>query len=477
MSFRFHSRIFGCFLLLTLPTQAQAQEMIFPKLTDAKRIKGELVSADFIHRSGQFRSDKGELMEFSLLPYGVMKYRGAESDLRDVPLGTRLDFLLLPDADGKLTRLLTTEDGQSPDPEQLNKFREFTEKRGVAGWVDKTDAKTVTITLFSGDPVAYEAAYGALLAKGKDTNLCVSNDELRTWNPGVDGRKGSILELKKVPTDGFGSSGYQITVSVPTMLEGYRRGRIVRIFLSGWKAQDQFYGESLMGYGFGRMQNQDLIENVAKEYPEQFPFRTDYGNRDMSWYQLKEGVKPPPFSEHLVFGELIRADAKSQSGEFRMSGSGDLVTFTVHKPAILKHLGKNARFENLPANQRYRFHLYEDDKGNFTRVASISDDFSHQTANQITYRILSIGPDALHLAWQLPDVKDYNGDMQRPPDIGRSIVPIKSDTRVWKDTTVIKLADLKVDDIVRFNQTAELPGKPGAALDIWKLEAAVLSGK
>lgn len=286
---------FLCFLLL-LSSPLHAVELTFPKIEDAKRIHGELVSADFIHRSGQFRTEKGELMDFTMPPYAIMKYRGAEADMREVPLGAKMDSLMLPDG-----KLLTTDDGQKPDPEQQKKFREFTEKRGVAGWITKTEAKTVTVALFSGDPAFYESAYGQLLAKGKETKLCVANDELRTRNPGVDGERGSILDVQKLPTDRFGCSGYQITVSVSNMLEGFRRGRVVRIFLQGWKVQDQFYGESLMGYGFGRMQNQELVENVAKEYPEQFPFRTNYSNAQMPWYQLKDGVKPPPFAEHVVY--------------------------------------------------------------------------------------------------------------------------------------------------------------------------------
>ena len=116
-------RLLCSLLLLGLPLHAG--ELIFPKLEDAKRIHGELVSADFIHRSGQFRTEKGELIDFTMPPYAIMKYRGAEADLREVPLGTKMDFLMLPGG-----KLLTTEDGQNPDSEQQQKFRDFTEKRG-----------------------------------------------------------------------------------------------------------------------------------------------------------------------------------------------------------------------------------------------------------------------------------------------------------------------------------------------------------
>jgi len=449
-----------CLLLLSLPLCAI--DLSFPNLADAKRIHGELVSADFVHRSGQFRAEKGELIDFTMPPYAIMKYRGADADLRDVPLGSKMDFLMLPDG-----KLLTTGDSQKPDPEQQKKFREFTEKRGVAGWIDKTEAKTVTVTLFSGDPTFYESAYGELLAKGKTTKLCVANDELRTWNPGVDGESGTILDVKKRPTERFGTSGYQITVGVTNMLEGFRRGRVVRMFLAGWKVQDQFYGESLMGYGFARMLNQELIENVAKEYPDQFPFRTDYSNAHLPWYQLKDDVKPPLFSEHIVRGELIKVEAATSTGQFRTERTGEIVNFTLIPKPTLKHLGKDTQFAMLPLGQRYRFHCFQDAKSQFSCVTFISDEFSHITANATTARIVSIHSDKLYLAWMLPLVKDYNGDMQRAPDIAHSELRISQATRVWKDKQPIKLTELKPGDSLRFNVTSEQSGRPSVCTDLW----------
>jgi hypothetical protein len=458
-------RLLCSLLFLGLPLHAG--ELTFPKLEDARCIHGELVSADFIHRSGRFRTEKGDLIDFTMPPYAIMKYRGAESDLRDVPLGAKMDFLMLTDG-----KLLTTDDGQKPDLEQQKKFREFTEKRGVAGWITKTEAKTVTVALFSGDPAFYKSAYAELLAKGKTTKTCVANDELRTWNPGVDGEGGSILDVQKLPTDRFGSSGYQITVSVSNMLEGFRRGRVVRIFLQGWKVQDQFYGESLMGYGFGRMQNQELVENVAKEYPEQFPFRTDFSNAHLPWYQLKDDIKPPPFSEHLILGELVSADPKTGSGQFLTEKTGEPVNFTLIKKHTLKHLGKDTQFAKLPLGQRYRFHCYQDAKGHFTRVTFISDEFSHLAATATTARIVSIQSDKIHIAWQLPLVKDYNGDMQRPEPFGHRILLITGSTQVWKSDQPLNLTDLKPGDEFRLNLTTEQPGKPGDCAEIWLVESS-----
>ncbi|MES2595947.1 MAG: hypothetical protein V4662_11455 [Verrucomicrobiota bacterium] len=463
------SRLLGTLLLLA--SSLNAIDLTFPKLADAQRIHGELVNVDFIRRGGQFRTDKGELMDFTMPPYAIMKYRGSEADLREVPLGTKMDFLVFPGETDRPVNLITTDDGEKkPDPEQQKKFREFTEKRGVAGWITKTEGQTLTVALFSGDPAFYEAAYGELLAKGKTTKTCVANDELRTWNPGVDGENGGVREVQKLPVDGFGFSGYQVTLRVYNMLEGFRKGRVVRVFLQGWKVQDQLYGESLMGYGFGRMLNQELVQNVAKEYSDQFPFRTDHSNAHLPWYQLNEGVKAPPFSEHLVFGELVSADAKTGTGQFLAERTGEPVNFSLIKKHTIKHLGKDTQFVNLPTGQRYRFHCYQDDKGAFTRVTIISDEVSHLMANSTTGRVVSIHPDRLHIAWQLPMVKDYNGDMQRPQDIAQQILPVSEATKVWKGDKALTLTDLKVGDEARVNLTAELPGKPSRAAEIWLVE-------
>ena len=463
-------RVLFSLLLLSLPLRAfDTTQHEFPKLSDAQRIHGELVSADFVHRTGQFRTDKGELMDFRLLPYGIMKYRGVESDLRDVPLGTKLDFHLLKYSQGNPTRLLTTSDNQPTDPEQAKKFREFTEKRGIAGWIDKTEGKSITVTFFSGDPEAFKKAWGELLVKGKDGKLCVANDELRTWNPGVDGERASFQEVEQVSTDNFGCSGLRVTMNVSNMLEGFRRGRVVRLFLSGWKVQDQFYGESLMGYGFGRMQNQELIENVAKEYPDQFPFRTDEGNEDLSWYTLKPGVLPPPFADHLVFGELVKADAATGVGQFRTDRTGEIVDFKLLPEGSVKHLNAAATLADLPVGTRCRFHLFQDDKGHFTQASLITDEFSHQASNATTWRVLSLSLDQgkVQVASQLPLVKDYNGDMQRPPDFAWSILNISKDTHVWKGDKQVALSDLAVGDVILANFTGELPGAPSRCTEIW----------
>lgn len=504
----------------------------------------------------------GELVDFTMPPYGAINYLNAEADLRDVPLGTFFLFFLNQDANGGFTRLATMQDqftmdmghsfsyrldevklgegkllttkrsipkkqddlgkkelivtketrvwkgnkqvkledlkvgdellynftGKTADSPglctdiwigtdthklasetQQKKFIGFNAVRGLPAWIDKTEDKKVTVTFFTGDTKAFKSAYSELFAVGKETRLCVANDELRTWNPPVDGERGSIIDVQKVPTECYGCSGVRVTMTVSNMLEGFRKGRVVRVFLAGWKAQDEFYGESLMGYGFGRMLDQELVENVAKEYPEQFPFRTDYSNADSSWYQLQPGVKPPPFSEHVVFGELVKADAAARTGQFLTDRTGEVVEFTLIPEGNVKHLNADTTLADIPPGTRCRFSMYEDEKGKFTKASLVTDEFSHMAANFVTWRIdaLRLEEGKLLVAWQIPEVKDYNGDMKRPPDIGRSELRVSEATHVWKGDKQIKLSELAVGDALLFNLTAERSGQPAHCTDLW----------
>ncbi|MEZ0390298.1 MAG: hypothetical protein ACAI34_24680, partial [Verrucomicrobium sp.] len=383
----------------------------FPPHHSDQRIGGELVSMDYVRRTGQFRMTKtGELVEFTMPPYGTAQYLNSEASVRDLPMGAFFLFFLNQDTQGRFTRLATMQDQYTMDashsftyhldevkltenkllttkhsiakkqddlgkkellitPEtrvwrgaarvhlvdlkpgdellytitgksasapgvctdiwvgvethQLatkqmrEKFDAFTKHRGLPGWVDETEGNTLTVTFFSGDAALYKTIYGDMLTLGKGGSIAVANQDLRTWNPQVDKEGTSIISAEKVSTDCYGSSGIRATFKVTNMLEGFRKGRVVRFLASGWPSKDQFYGESLMGYGFGRLQTPELEEIPAKEYPDQFPFRTDYGNEHLPWYQLKPGVAPPPFAEHMVLGELVKVDATTRSGQFK----------------------------------------------------------------------------------------------------------------------------------------------------------------
>lgn len=470
-----------CFL--NLVSAVSAEPPAFPPLGSEKSVHGELVETDFIHRSGKFRTASGELMRFTMPPYAIMTYQGVESDLRDVPLGTEMEFLLLPDEDGRLTRLVGTKHGQDPDETQRQRFIDFTKARGLAGWIDHTSGKMLTVTFFSGAPHAFAANWGDDFAKASGVSVCVANDELRTWQPTSCAERGTIIETQEVPIAGHGCSGRRVVIQVNNMLEGFRQGRVVRVFLPEWKVRNQFFQECLINYGYSARHAPDFRECLARHYPEQFPFRTDHGNRNLPWFRVQEGAPPPSYSEHVMFGELTRVDAATQSGEFRTEGSGEMVKFAMLNtgkklPAIRfqsnNFEGANSRFADLRVGQRYRFHMFQDTGGDFTRCTFISDEYSNLVLNGINYQIRSfdLAQGRMEVTWQHVPVKNYNGDMETPPPYGQSVLRVVPETQVWKDKAPSVLSSLKTGDLLRLNLTAEFPGKPAHCSDLWVIENA-----
>jgi hypothetical protein len=99
------------FLVLGLSAANAADEPFrpeagkFPPLEKAKAYDGQLIFVDHANRRGSIRLTGGELLHstvpspFAMLPYGMVRYHGAPSDLRDVPLGIMMHgrFYLPPD--------------------------------------------------------------------------------------------------------------------------------------------------------------------------------------------------------------------------------------------------------------------------------------------------------------------------------------------------------------------------------------------
>lgn len=94
----------------------------FPPIEEAKSYRGELVFVDHVNRRGSLRLHvdghfhEGRLHHFAMLPYGIIRYRGAPADLRDIPLGTVLygRFYLPPDPMTSVVPNVTRKDVTAP---------------------------------------------------------------------------------------------------------------------------------------------------------------------------------------------------------------------------------------------------------------------------------------------------------------------------------------------------------------------------
>jgi hypothetical protein len=101
----------------------------FPPLEKAHTYQGELAFVDHVNRRGSVRVQgpgifrSTEPNPFALLPYGMVRYRGASADLRDIPLGTILHItaFLPPDPKTSSVPVLPVD----------NRNRDANHRRGV----------------------------------------------------------------------------------------------------------------------------------------------------------------------------------------------------------------------------------------------------------------------------------------------------------------------------------------------------------
>jgi hypothetical protein len=351
--------------------------------------------------------------------------------------------------------------------EQRRQYAAFVKARGLAGRVDRTAGKAITLSLF-GDPNSFTTTWAKDFVVGRAVNVVVANEELRTWNPPVDHERAQVVEVSAGPAVEPGFSGVRLTVTVNHMLEGFRKGRVVRVFGTGWRLVDQPFGEQLFHYG-ARSFPPDLAENPAKEYPDQYPFRTDYGNARLPWYRLTPGVAPPPGSEHRVFGTLLAVGADHRSGRFRPEDTRDEREFTLIPGTKVRSLNGDADLADVPLGTRCQFHLYQDDTGAFRRVSFVTDEVSDLIHNGAAWRVesLNLADGTLIAARQPPGVKNDQGDPEQPPDIGRALLRVGPDTRVWKGDKPVALAALAVGDLLLVNRTGDRPSHLSRCMDIW----------
>jgi hypothetical protein len=138
-------------------------------------------------------------------------------------------------------------------------------------------------------------------------------------------------------------------------------------------------------------------------------------------------------------------------------------------PAQAMIFSAPAGLDQLTVGQRYRFNTFQDEKGAFTKVNLITDEFTYLAMNKIVHRVeaLLLSENKLRVARQIPQRKDYNGDMVQPNDIGRAELRVSADTKVWKGDAQVKPSDIAVDDLLNVNVTAEQAGKPSVCTDIY----------
>ena len=79
-----------------------------------------------------------------------------------------------------------------------------------------------------------------------------------------------------------------------------------------------------------------------------YPFRTDFANAHLPWYQIKPGEFPPHHSEHRIGGTLREADFIHRCGQFQTDGTQELVNFRLPPFGSVMHLNAEADLRDVP---------------------------------------------------------------------------------------------------------------------------------
>src|SRR5262249_50107533 len=153
------------------------------------------------------------------------------------------------------------------------------------------------------------------------------------------------------------------------------------------------------------------------------------------------------------FGDLIEVDGVTRSGQFKCEGTGELVKFAMFDtgtrfPAIRFQAdnmeSRGARLSDLALGQRYRFHMYQDARGEFNRCCFISDDYTHAALNTLNYQIqrLDLERGMGEVPCQGVRFQNYKKDTGAPPPYGHPLLRFTPQTRVWNNRTADSLAAL-----------------------------------
>jgi hypothetical protein len=196
-----------------------------------------------------------------------------------------------------------------------------------------------------------------------------------------------------------------------------------------------------------------------------YPFRTDWANQQLPWYQVKLGEFPPHHSDHRVGGELIAADYIHRSGVMRRDGTGELMPFTMPPYASVYYLDAEADLRDVPLGTFFLFFLNQDPHGEFTLLATMQDEYTMLANHGFSYRI-----DALKLGEHKLAVVKLKASAQAgdsPAEVGRNELLVDEQTRVWKGEARIALADLAIGEVVLVNLSGTGAQRPRRCTDLW----------
>ena len=119
-------------------------------------------------------------------------------------------------------------------------------------------------------------------------------------------------------------------------------------------------------------------------------------NRRANCKHEKEAAEQPCVKCNVeICGDLVKADAEAHKGVFRAERTGETVEFSVLPKGSVRYLNAESSLADLPLGTRCRFHLFQDEKGAFTKASLVADDYSHSASNAVStsgWRITASAP-------------------------------------------------------------------------------------
>lgn len=138
---------------------------------------------------------------------------------------------------GRCTDLWLDEEARkTATTRQMTQHHLFTREHGLACRVTAVDNpnKVVTVALFDGFDRTLLNEY----KQGQHVAAAVAEETLRTHDQINDTMRGPIVKVEEVTPAGIGDTGLRLSFRPSELLEGFRPGRVIRLFGSGWHVDD-----------------------------------------------------------------------------------------------------------------------------------------------------------------------------------------------------------------------------------------------
>ena len=189
------------------------------------------------------------------------------------------------------------------------------------------------------------------------------------------------------------------------------------------------------------------VAGAAPDGRSELPFRTDAANEHSPWYRLKPGEFPrsaPSTSSTASCWRPTSSTARASSAgsttaSWWISPCPRSAPSCISTPRPTSATCRSGRSCTSP--------LYQDERGDFTRVAAIRDDFTALARDGLTYR--------------LDEIKAGEGKLvvtaRERPDRSAANSRVDEHTRFWKGDKAAKLGDLAAGDDLLVNLARRRP--------------------